>query len=94
MTRTAWAGIGVLVLAGIVVVQGGEFSTWNYIELKRRVAEERRAVAQLEREVDSLVRRLKAVETDPAVQERLARERFGMSRPGEHLYRLTLPDEP
>jgi cell division protein FtsB len=94
VTRTAWAGIGVLVLAGVVVVQGGEFSTWNYLELKRRVVEERKAVAQLEREVDSLTKELKAIETDPEVQERMARERFGMIRPGEHLYRLTLPDEP
>jgi cell division protein FtsB len=38
--------------------------------------------------VDSLTRLRKAIETDPAVQERIAREQYGMIRPGERLYKL------
>ena len=77
-----------------VAVQGGEYSSGDYRELKRRVAEERAAEARLTAVVDSLTKERKAVLTDPRVQERIAREQFGMIRPGERLYKLTRPEEP
>ena len=43
---------------------------------------------QLQHVVDSLSRLAVAIEKDPAMQERVARERFGMLKPGEFLYRL------
>ena len=43
---------------------------------------------QLTRLVDSLERAAVAIERDPRTQERVARERFGMLRKGEFLYRL------
>ena len=42
----------------------------------------------LTRLVDSLERAAVAIEHDPRTQERVARERFGMLRKGEFLYRL------
>jgi len=45
-------------------------------------------VRELERQLDSLQRLAHALETDPAAQERAAREQFGMIRKGELLYRL------
>jgi hypothetical protein len=38
--------------------------------------------------VDSLGKLAHAIERDPRMQERVARERFGMLRRGEFLYRL------
>jgi cell division protein FtsB len=38
--------------------------------------------------VDSLAQAATAIERDPRVQERVARERFGMIKKGEFLYRL------
>jgi cell division protein FtsB len=67
---------------------GGEFGTFDWLTLRAQVAEERRAIAELEVEVDSLERWARALETDPAAQERAAREGFGMIRDGEILYRL------
>ena len=84
----------VTAVMGAVAVQGGEYSTGDYRELKRRVAEERAAEARLTAIVDSLTKERKAVLTDPRVQERIAREQFGMIRPGERLYKLTRPEEP
>jgi cell division protein FtsB len=86
--------LAVVVLAGAVVfsLQGGEFSTLDYLQLRREEAEERRQVAVLERMLDSLEREATAIERDPAVQERVARESFGMIRRGEFLYRL-VPDD-
>ena len=87
--------LAVLVLAGAAVfaLQGGEFSTLDYLQLRREEAEERRRVATLERLIDSLARAVVAIERDPAVQERVARESFGMIRHGEFLYKL-VPAEP
>jgi hypothetical protein len=42
--------------------------------------------------VDSLRKEAIAVETDPQVQERLARELYGMLRKGEFVYSITRDD--
>ena len=88
MTRTRIAGIaGAVVLAGLAF-QAGEYGTVDWLKLRRQVIQERRAVRDLEVELDSLSRLARALETDPAAQERAAREQFGMIRRGEILYRL------
>jgi len=56
--------------------------------MRRQLADERDKVAALEAEVDSLAKAAKDLETNPAVQERVAREEFGMIRDGEVLYRV------
>ena len=82
-------------LAGAVVVgglafgySGGEYSTGDLRTLRDNVAAERAAATLLQIEIDSLRRGADALETDPAAQERAARERFGMLRPGEMMYRV------
>ncbi len=80
--------LAILGLALLFALQGGEYSTWDYWTLKRQERDEVRQIAGLERMVDSLARVAKAVETDPATQERLARELYGMIRPGEFVYSI------
>ncbi len=82
--------IGWLVLAGSAVfaLAGGEYGTWDWLALRRQESEERERVARLRAEVDSLRAYLRAVRTDEQLQERIAREEFGMIRRGEFLYRL------
>jgi len=74
-------------------LMGGEYSTvdlWHQRQFKQRLAAE---TDSLEREVDSLRREAKAVLTDRATQERIAREQYGMVRGDkEILYRLSAPD--
>jgi len=79
--------VGAVVLAGMALL-GGEYSTFDWLTLKGRLAVERRVIAELEAEIDSLAKLARALETDPAAQERAAREEFGMIREGEILYRL------
>lgn len=67
---------------------GGEYGTLDWWQLKRQVRAERAAIEALERELDSLRAEAEALERDPATQERVAREQFGMIRPGEVLYRV------
>jgi cell division protein FtsB len=84
----------ILVLLGIFAIQGGEYSSWDYLTLRRERTDERRQIADLEERVDSLARAAIAVETDPVVQERVARERYGMLRDGEFGYQIIRDDEP
>ena len=91
MTRTRWL-IAVLVLLAIVfALQAGEYNTFHWLSLKSREKVEQAAVAALQREVDSLTRVKKLVETDPATQERMARELYGMLRAGEWEFTLLRP---
>ncbi len=52
------------------------------------MTDEHKAILRLEAEIDSLTAWAAALESDSATQERVARERFGMIRNGEILYRV------
>ena len=88
----------VLVAAGVVValvfaIQGGEYGTRDLLEQKARRKTLVRTIDSLSRVVDSLKRYKARVATDPALQERIAREEFGLVRGSkELLYRLAEPD--
>ncbi len=88
MTRTRWLVLVTLLLALLFAAQGGEYSTGEWLTLRRAERTERDSVASLTRQIDSLTRFARLVETDAATQERLARELYGMIRPGERVYRL------
>ena len=92
MTGARWAALAALAFALYFAVQGGEYGTTDLIALQRQEASERDQVRRLRQVVDSLGRDAAGIERDPRVQERVARERFGMIRRGELLYRLVPPD--
>jgi cell division protein FtsB len=94
VSRTRWAVLVVVLLAMVFAVQGGEFSTLDWLALRSRERTERTRVAELSRMVDSLGREAQLIERDPKVQERIARESFGMIRKGEFLYRIVPDAEP
>ena len=74
----------------VFAVQGGEYGTTDLFHQRTREAALRRSIDSLQHDVDSLTRVRQAILTDPATQERIAREEFGMVRGGrEVLYRLT-----
>ncbi|MEO6068629.1 MAG: septum formation initiator family protein [Gemmatimonadales bacterium] len=88
MNGRRWLVVGVLILAALFALQGGEYTTSDLLRLKRQLREERDAIVQLKVDVDSLGKLATAVEHDPRTQEKLARDQFGMIRAGEHLYRI------
>ena len=88
MNGRRWLVVGVLILAALFALQGGEYTTSDLLRLKRQLQEERDAIDQLKVDVDSLGKLATAVEHDPRTQEKLARDQFGMIRAGEHLYRI------
>ena len=70
-------------------VQGGEYGTYDLVTQHSTRAELEAEVAELQQAVDSLQAWKKAIGEDPAVQERLARENFGMVKGDkELLYRF------
>jgi cell division protein FtsB len=83
-------GVLALVLFAIwFAIDGGEFGTMDLVHQHRQEARISRAIDSLQRVVDSLKRYQYAVEHDPATQERIAREVFGMVRGDrELLYRF------
>jgi cell division protein FtsB len=81
-----------LALALYYAVWGGEYSVFTLLRLKHDRQAARDDVARLRHEADSLRVQAKKLEGDPATIERVARERFGMIRDGETLYRFVPVD--
>ena len=81
----------VLALFGFAL-EGGTYGTRDLLALKAQVRDEQDRITRLRREVDSLARIEHALRTDPATQERVAREVYGMIRPGERLYQVVPRD--
>ena len=92
MTRARWAALAALAFLLYFGIQGGEYATTDLLALRRQEASERAQVQRLRVVVDSLQKEAVAIEHDLRTQERVARERFGMIRRGELLYRLVPPD--
>jgi cell division protein FtsB len=86
-----------LVAAGVLgalwfAIEGGEYGTRDLMRQRERKARLTTTIDSLQSIVDSLRRYKKRVETDPALQERIAREEFGMVRGNkEILYRIAEP---
>ena len=81
-----------IVFAVYFALQGGEYSTYDLFRQKDREQRLTRAVDSLQRDIDSLKTLKRLLETDPATQERIAREDFGMVRDKELLFRFLDPD--
>ena len=81
-------------LAALVfAVQGGEYGTRDLMRQRARRRALVSSIDSLQHVVDSLKRHKHRIETDPALQERIAREEFGLVRGNkELLYRLAEPD--
>ncbi len=96
--RTGKQQIGRLVIAAgflaafAFAVQGGEYGTTDLWRQRQRRARLLTSNDSLVRIIDSLRRYKRQLETDPALQERLVREEFGLVRgEKELLYRFVEP---
>jgi len=84
----------ILVAAGVLgalafAIEGGEYGTRDLIHQRQRKARLQTAIDSAQQVVDSLRRYKRRLETDPVLQERIAREEFGMVRgTKEILYRI------
>ena len=92
MTPARWAAVAAIAFALYFAIQGGEYGTTHLLELKADIVREQEQVGRLRVMVDSLEKAVKAIQTDKRVQERVAREQFGMIKDGEHLFRIVPGD--
>ncbi|GBD06655.1 Cell division protein FtsB [bacterium HR21] len=68
------------------------YGLWTRWRVEQQYRQVRRSYEELVRRADSLAQRLRQLRSDSTELERLAREHYGMARPGEKLYRV--PEEP
>jgi len=82
----------VLLIAGYWAVFGGEYTVFDVYRARAARAAEAEEVARLEGAIDSLAARADSLENDSETLERIARERYGLIRDGEVLYRFAPAD--
>jgi len=82
---------GLLLLAAYYAVFGGEYSWFELRDARAAVEREEADLAELNRQIDSLRAWADSMRIDSVTLERIARERFGMIRDGEILYRFAPP---
>ena len=84
---------GLLLVAAYFAVFGGEYSWFELRDARAAVEQEEVDLAELHRQIDSLRAWADSMQVDSVTLERIARERFGMIRDGETLYRFAQPSE-
>jgi cell division protein FtsB len=77
-----------LLLAVYYAVFGGEYSWFDLRTTRAAVEQEEAELAELHRQIDSLRAWADSLQVDSVTLERIAREQFGLVRPGEVLYRF------
>lgn len=93
MSPGRWLIVALVGGALVFAVQGGEYSTPQWFELRGKVVVERGRIVELTAEVDSLRKLKKLIDTDPAVRERYARELYGMLKQGEVQFTVIRPGD-
>jgi cell division protein FtsB len=85
--------VGLVAVVGGVAFgfAGGEYGTLDWWQLRGQISAEQEALDSLAIEVDSLKKEVRAIQRDPAEVERVAREKYGMLRPGELLFQIQEP---
>jgi cell division protein FtsB len=79
---------GLLGLAAYYALFGGEYSYFELKATREAAAREAAELTERRRQLDSLQAWADSLQLDSVTLERLARERFGMIREGEILYRF------
>ena len=82
-----------LLLGAYWALFGGEYSVFEVRRARSDSEAEAGELARLQHEIDSLEALRDSLEDDPAMLERLARERYGMIKDGELLYRFVDPPD-
>lgn len=77
-----------LAVAAYYALWGGEYSAFDLIRLRQQQMDQSAQLVAARAELDSLRTVADRLENDAPTIERVARERFGMIREGEMLYRF------
>ena len=80
-------------LAVYFAILGGQYSSLDVRRIRKEYDENAELLMELTRLNDSLRSWADSLELDSATIERLSRERYGMIRDGEILYRMAQPED-
>ena len=80
-------------LAVYYALFGGEYSLLELRKARSEIKSQEQELQLLRDEVERLQARADSLENDSATIERIARERYGMIREGEVLYRMAEPND-
>lgn len=82
--------LGITLLAGAAyfALFGGDYSLLELRRIREEIVLERQRAADLRAEILRLEARADSLATDDRAIERVARQRWGLIRPGERLYRF------
>lgn len=84
--------VAVIAAAGYFALFGGEYGLFELWRLEKQRERELVELEAFREEVAQLRARADSLESDSATLERIARERYGLIRDGERLYRFV--DDP
>lgn len=92
LRRVVWPLVAALVLAGVLLL--AVFPTRTWLDQRSAISASRAELAELDAELAELDARVAALDS-PEEIELIARERYGLVRPGEEAYSLLpRPAEP
>ena len=86
--RLRWLVVPLIGVAAYYAVYGGEYSLLEMRRLEREKTLEADRLRQTRGQVNQLRSWADSLDRDSATLERIARERYGMIKPGERLYRF------
>jgi cell division protein FtsB len=86
--KLRWLMLPLVAGAAYYALFGGEYSLMEMRRLERERIAETNRLKETRNEVTVLRARADSLERDSATLERIARERYGMIRKGERLYRF------
>ena len=83
-----WLMVPLVAGAAYYALFGGEYSLFEARKLEKERAREQQRLAETRQEVSVLRARADSLEHDSATLERIAREKYGLIKAGERLYRF------
>jgi len=91
MIRRALLGLAILAVLWFAV-QGGKLGSWDLWKQRQQKKQLQHEIDSLQQRVDSLRKYRVRLDTDRALQEKLARENVGMVRGDKELLYILTPD--
>ena len=88
MTLRVLLGLGLIAGAAYFAIFGGDYDVFDLRRVRQERALEEQRAHTVSAEVAELRARRDSLATDSATIERIARERYGLIRDGERLYRF------
>lgn len=86
--RAMWPAVLAVLVCGVLFL--GVFPTRTFLDQRRTEASAERRLTELDERRLALDARAEALRGDEEI-ERLAREQYGLARPGEEIYRVLPP---